>query len=164
MPWNLVSGKPSNQSAREVDSSPTTRLLFYVCTHQRVGVHSAEQTGIWSYSHAVDVCPAHWMCVWSCSRLWWHCSTTRNERQMVALERPVGVPSMWVRFILQGLKFDSESSVSHGDWDCLILLPDRVTRAILWWVILRNSLKRVHLAWVVIGAYLECLIKLEFES
>jgi hypothetical protein len=30
----MVSGKPSNQSARQVDSSPTTRLLFYVCTHQ----------------------------------------------------------------------------------------------------------------------------------
>jgi hypothetical protein len=89
----MVSGKPNNQSAREVDTSPTTRLLFYVYTHRRVGVRSAEQMGIRSYSHTVDVCPAYWMCVWSCSRLWWHCSVTRNERQMVASERPVGVPS-----------------------------------------------------------------------
>ena len=27
---------------------------------------------------------------------------------------------------LQGWKFDSESSVSHGNWDCLIPLPHRV--------------------------------------
>jgi hypothetical protein len=155
MLWNMVSGKPSNQSAWEVDSSPTTRLLFYVYTYRRVGVCSAEQMGIWSYSHAVDVCPAHWMCVWSYSRLWWHCSTTRNERQTVASERPVGVPSVWVRFTLQGLKFDSESSVSHGNWDCLILLRHRVTSAILWIVILRYALKRLYLVWVVIGAYLE---------
>jgi hypothetical protein len=160
----MVSGKPSNQSARQVDSSPTTRLLFYVCTHWRVGVRSVEQMGIWSYSRAVDVCPAHWMCVWSCSRLWWLCYTTRNERQMVASERPVGVPSVWVRFTLQGLKFDSESSVSHGDWDCLILLPHRVTRAILWWVILRYALKRLYLSRVVTGAYLEWLKELEPES
>jgi hypothetical protein len=61
----MVSGKPSNQSAREVDSFPTTRLLIYVYTHRRIAVRSAEQTGIRSYSRAVDVCPAHWMCVWS---------------------------------------------------------------------------------------------------
>jgi hypothetical protein len=30
----MVSGKPSNQSARQVDLSPTTRPLFYVYTHQ----------------------------------------------------------------------------------------------------------------------------------
>jgi hypothetical protein len=143
MPWHMVSGKPSNQSARKVDSSPTTRLLIYVYTHQRVGVCSAEQTGIRSYNRAVDVCPAHWMCVWSYSRLWLHCSTTRNERQTVASERPVGVPSVWVRFTLQGLKFDSESSVSRGDWGCLILLPHRVTSAILRWVILKHALKRL---------------------
>jgi hypothetical protein len=164
MPWNMVSGKPSNQSAREVDSSPTTRLLLFIYMHRRVGIRSAEQTGIRSYSRAVDVCPAHWMCVWCCSRLWWHCSATRNERQTVASERPAGVPSVWVRFTLQGLKFDSESSVSRGDWDCLILLPHRVTSAILWWVILRYVLKRLYPAWVVIGVYLEWLKELEPES
>jgi hypothetical protein len=160
----MVSGKPSNQSAQQVDSSPTTRLLFYVYMHRHVGVHSAEQMGIWPYSHAVDVCPAHWMFVWSCSHLWWLCSMTRNETQTVASEQPVGVPSVWVRFTLQGFKFDSESSVSRGDWDCLILLPHRVTREIFWWEILRYALKRLYLAWVVIGAYLEWLKKLETES
>jgi hypothetical protein len=160
----MVSGKPSNQLARQVDSSPTTRHLFYVYTHRRVGVRSADQTQIRSYSHAIDVCPAHWWCVWSCSRLWWLCSTTRNERKTVASEWPVGVPSVWVRFTLQGLKFDSELSVSRGDWDCLILLPHRVTREILWWVILRYALKRLYPAWVVIGTYLEWLKELETES
>jgi hypothetical protein len=164
MLWNMVSGKPSNQSAWQVDSSPTTRLLIYVYTHRCVGVRSAEQTGIRSYSRAIDVCPAYWMCVWSCSRLWWHCSTTRNERQTIASEWPIGIPSMWVRFTLQGLKFDSESSISRGDWDCLILLPHRVTREILWRVILRYALKRLYDAWVVIGAYLKWLMKLEFVS
>jgi hypothetical protein len=90
----MVSGKPSNQSALEVDSSPTTRLLFYIYMHRRVGVRSAKQMGIRSCSRAIDICPTHWMCVWSCSRLWWHCSTTRNERQTVASEQPVGVPSV----------------------------------------------------------------------
>jgi hypothetical protein len=164
MPWNMVSGKPSNQSAWQVDLSPTTRLLFYVYTHRRVGVRSAEQMGIRSYNRAVDVCTAHWMCVWSCSRLWWLCSTTRNERQTVASERPVGVPNVWVRFTLQGLKFDSELSVSRGYWDCLILLPHRVTSEILWWVILRYALKRLYLAWIVIDAYLEWLKELETKS
>jgi hypothetical protein len=64
----MVSGKPSNQSTREADSSPTTRLLLFIYTHRRVGVCSAEQMGIRSYSHAVDVCPAYWMWVWSCNR------------------------------------------------------------------------------------------------
>jgi hypothetical protein len=90
----MVSGKPSNQSAWQVDSSPTTRLLFYVYTHRRVGIRVVGQPGVWSCSRAIDIRPAHWMCVWSCSRLWWHCSTTRNERQTVASERPIGVPSV----------------------------------------------------------------------
>jgi hypothetical protein len=164
MPWNMLSGKHSNQSARQVDSSPTIRLLIYVYTHRCVGIRVAEQPGVWSCSRATDIRPAHWMWVWFCSLLWWHCSTTRNERQMVASERPIGVPSVWVRFTLQGLKFDSESSISRGDWDCLILLPHRVTRATLWWVILRYALKRLYHAWVVIGAYLEWLKELETES
>jgi hypothetical protein len=56
---------------------------------------------------------------------------------------------------LQGWNSIQKSSVSRGDWDCLIPLPHRVTRAILWWVILRYALKRLYLVWVVIGAYLE---------
>jgi hypothetical protein len=61
----MVSGKPSNQSARQVDSSPTTQLLIYVYTHNRMGIRVVEQPGLWSCSRATDICPAHWMCVWS---------------------------------------------------------------------------------------------------
>jgi hypothetical protein len=41
-----------------------------------------------------DVCPAQLVCVRSYSRLWWPCSTTRNERQTVASERSLFVPSV----------------------------------------------------------------------
>jgi hypothetical protein len=70
MPRNMVSGKPSNQSARVVDIPPTTRNLVFH-THRRVGVRSAQRIGVRSYSRATDVRPAYWMCVWSYSRLWW---------------------------------------------------------------------------------------------
>jgi hypothetical protein len=88
-----VSGKPSNQSVRGVDIPPTTRNLVFH-THRRAGVCSAQRTGVRSCSRATDVRPAHWMCVWSYSRLWWHCSTSRNERQTVASELSLDVPSM----------------------------------------------------------------------
>jgi hypothetical protein len=39
-----VSGKPSSQSARGVDIPPTTRSLFYVHTHRRVGIRVAMAT------------------------------------------------------------------------------------------------------------------------
>jgi hypothetical protein len=42
-------------------------------------------------------------------------SMSRNERQTVASEQSLDVPSVGVRFTLQGWKFDSELSVSHGD-------------------------------------------------
>jgi hypothetical protein len=71
MPRNMVSGKPSNRSARGVDIPPTIRNLVFL-THRRAGVRSAQRTGVRSCSHATDVRPAHWMCVWSYSRLWWH--------------------------------------------------------------------------------------------
>jgi hypothetical protein len=88
-----VSGKPSNRSARQVDIPPITRNLVFL-THRRAGVRSAQRTGVQSCSRATDVCPAQLVCVRSYSRLWWPCFTTWNERQMVALERPFGVPSV----------------------------------------------------------------------
>jgi hypothetical protein len=151
----MVSGKPNNQSARQVDIPPTTRNLVFLM-HQRAGVCSAQRTGVRSYSRATDVYPAQLVCVRSYSRLWWPCSTTRNERQTVASEQPIGVPSVWVRFTLQGLKFDPESSVSRGDWDCLFLLPHRVRSVTIDEIILLND--NLYLAWVVIGAYLEWII------
>jgi hypothetical protein len=127
-----VSGKPSNQSARGVDIPPTTRIWFSCYSLRRVGIHVAGQLGVRSCSRTIDVRPAHWMCVWSCSRSWCIWSTIRNERQTVASERSLDVPSVWVRFTLARLKLDSESSVSRENWDCLIPLSHRVTRATIW--------------------------------
>jgi hypothetical protein len=53
-------------------------------------------------SRATDVCPVHIGCAYgpvvACGGL----STTRNESQMVASERSLDVPSVCVRFTLQG--------------------------------------------------------------
>jgi hypothetical protein len=85
----MVSGKPRNRSARGVDIPPTTRnSVFRTRTDVReyvpqwmrvrptvtraVGVPFAQQIGVQSCSRATCVRPAHWMCVWSYSRLWWH--------------------------------------------------------------------------------------------
>jgi hypothetical protein len=85
----MVSGKPSNRSARGVDIPSTTRN-FVFCTRtdvreyilQRmrvrptvthtVGVRFAQRIGVRSCSRATGVRLAHWMCLWSYSRLWWH--------------------------------------------------------------------------------------------
>jgi hypothetical protein len=59
IPRNMVSGKPSNRSARGVDIAPTTRILV-LHTHRRVGVRSAQRTGVRSCSRATDVRPGYW--------------------------------------------------------------------------------------------------------
>jgi hypothetical protein len=54
----MVSGNPSNRSARGVDTPPTTRnLVFHM--HRRAGVRSAQRKGVRSCSRATDVRPAH---------------------------------------------------------------------------------------------------------
>jgi hypothetical protein len=50
MPRNMVSGKPSNQSAQQVDSSPTTRLLF-LCYMHRLWEYILQSR--WEYGHVV---------------------------------------------------------------------------------------------------------------
>jgi hypothetical protein len=120
MPRNMVSGKPSNQSARQVDIPPTTRLIWFF-----------SRTDLWEYvlwgrqeygfcSRATDVCPAQLVCVQSYSRLWWTCSTIRNERQTVASEQSVDVPSVCVRFTLQGwIRF----RIVRLSWGLRLLIP-----------------------------------------
>jgi hypothetical protein len=46
MPRNMVSGKPSNQSAREVDIPPTTRLASsgYLCSTEEICVARATRS------------------------------------------------------------------------------------------------------------------------
>jgi hypothetical protein len=55
----MVSGKPSNRSARGVDIPPTTLILVFHM-HRHAGVRSVQRIGVWSCSHATDVRPAHW--------------------------------------------------------------------------------------------------------
>jgi hypothetical protein len=70
MPRNMVSSKPSNQSARQVDIPPTTCNLVLPCTDVREYVlHGRQEYGF--CSRATDVCPAQLVCVRSYSRLWW---------------------------------------------------------------------------------------------
>jgi hypothetical protein len=74
MPRNMVSGKPSNQSARGVDIPPTTRLASsgYLCS--MCGNTCCKGNQEYRFcSRATGVRPALWKCVWSCSRLWWTC-------------------------------------------------------------------------------------------
>jgi hypothetical protein len=99
---SLVTNRPE-----ECTYLPPLAFGFSGYSLWHVGIRVARQPGIRSYSSAVDVRPAHWLCVWSCSRLWWIWSTSWNERQTVALERSLDVPSVWVRFTLARLKFDS---------------------------------------------------------
>jgi hypothetical protein len=147
MPRNMVSGKPSNRSARQVDIPPTTRFYFIFT-----------RTNVWEYvlqgrqeygfcSRATDVCPAQLVCVRSYSRLWWPWSMTRNERQTVASELSLDVPSVCVRFTLQGWISIQESSTSHDEWDCLSLLPHRVRSITIDGIIRMND-----------NLYLSCLV------
>jgi hypothetical protein len=99
----MESGKPSNQLARGADIPPTTRNLVFL-THRRAGVCSVQWIGVRSCSHATDVCPAHWMCVWSYNRLWWPCSTSRNERQTVARNDHLMFQACEFGLPLQGLE------------------------------------------------------------
>jgi hypothetical protein len=51
MPRNMVSGKPSNQSARGVDIPPTTRILVFMVT--RFDVWEYMLQGNQEYGHVV---------------------------------------------------------------------------------------------------------------
>jgi hypothetical protein len=157
MPQNIVSGKPSNQSAREVDIPPTTRILVFLM-HRRVGVRFAQRIGVRSCSRATDVRPAHWMCVRFYSRLWCHWSTSRNERQTVASELSLDVPSVWVRFALarfwnsiQNHPFLTEIK---NTWSlCHIEKQEQPYDSQRWCLF-----KGIYHAWIIIVAYLERII------
>jgi hypothetical protein len=53
-------------------------------------------------SRATDVCPVHIGCAYGSAVACGGLSTTRNERQTVASELSLDVPSVCVRFTLQG--------------------------------------------------------------
>jgi hypothetical protein len=125
---SLVTNRP-----KEWTYLPPLVFGFSCYLIRRVGIRVAGQPGVRSCSRSTDVRPAHLMCVWSCSRLWWLWSTSRNERQTVARNHHWMFQACELGLPLQGWNSIQESSVSCGDWDCLIPLPYRVTRA-TWWL------------------------------
>jgi hypothetical protein len=90
----MVSGKPSNPSARQVDIPPTTRSLFYVHMHRHVGVRSARQTGIRVHVVALQTYVLHNWCAYGPAVACGGLSMTRNERQTVASEKSLDVPGV----------------------------------------------------------------------
>jgi hypothetical protein len=102
MPRNMVSGKPSNQSARQVDIRPTTRNLVFL-THRRVGVRSARQTGIRDHVVALQMYVLHNWCVYgptvSCGG---PDPRPRMRGKRLLRNDLLDVLSVCVRFTLQG--------------------------------------------------------------
>jgi hypothetical protein len=95
MPRNMVSGKPSNQSARGVDIPPTTRLASSGYLVQRVGIRVARATRNTGFVVTLQTYILHFgsaygptvACGGSDPRV-------GMKRQTVASERPFGVPSV----------------------------------------------------------------------
>jgi hypothetical protein len=146
MPRNMVSGKPSNRSARQVDIPPTTRIWFFSRTDVREYILRSGQ----EYGHIV-VLQAYVLHNWCAYGPTLACGgpvpwpgmrgkrLLRNYRWIFqACE--LGLP-------LQGWNSIQESSVSHGDWDCLILLPHRVITITIVGIILMDD-----------NLYLACLV------
>jgi hypothetical protein len=82
MPRNMVSGKSSNQSAQGVDIPPTTRILVFPVT--RFDVWEYVLPGNQEYGRVVAL-QAYVLHIGS---------TSRNERQTVASEQSLDVPSV----------------------------------------------------------------------
>jgi hypothetical protein len=145
MPWNMVSGKPSNQSARGVDIPPTTCIWFFWLLDSTVGIRVARATRSTCFVVALQTYVLHFGSAYgpaiACGgsdpwvgmkgkRLLWNAPLVFQACEL-------GLPCK--------VKFDSESSVSHDDWDCLIPLSHRVTRATIWLVILMVEIKNFTL-------------------
>jgi hypothetical protein len=110
----MVSGKPSNQSARQVDIPPTTRNLVFLM-HRHAGVRSASLTGIRDHVVALQTCVLHNWCAYG---------------PTVAYGGPAPRPGMKGKRLLRNdhwmfqacvlgvpckVEFDLESSASHKD-------------------------------------------------
>ena len=61
-----------------------------------------------------------------CSRGEWLCPWTGKKGKRLLGSDSTMLQACVLGLPLQGWKFDSESSVSRGNWDCLIPLPHRV--------------------------------------
>jgi hypothetical protein len=111
----MVSGKPSSQSAREVDIPPTTRSLFYVHTHRRVGTRVARATRSTGFVVALQTYVLHFgsaygpavACGGSDPRVGMKGKRLLRNDPVVFQACELGLPCK--------VKFDSESSASHED-------------------------------------------------
>jgi hypothetical protein len=127
-----VSGKPSSQSARGVDIPPTTCICFFWLLMFDWGNTCCKGNQEYGFcSRTTDVCPARVMCVCSCSRLWWTCPRVGMKGKRLLRNDPVVFQACELGLPCK-VKYDSESSASHDDWDYLIPLSHRVTRATIW--------------------------------
>jgi hypothetical protein len=136
--------------ARQMDMSPPLDLYFmFTCTDVWEYVLQGRQE-YGSCSCATDVCLAQLVCVRFCSRLWWPWSITQNMRETVASERSLDVPSVCVRFTLQGwirfrivrfslmvgalvLALTDSCASGLSDW-CALVVPNRgVSTVLAYW-------------------------------
>ena len=113
----MVHGKPSNWSARQMD----------------IPSHSPVEIGI------LNLCCNNYGCREGrarCSRGEWRCPWTGMRSKRLLESDSLVLQACVLGLPLQGWKFDSESSVSRRNWDCLIPLPHRVRsgtkRCLIW--------------------------------
>jgi hypothetical protein len=111
----MISGKPSNQSARGVDIPPTTHnLVFHTRTNVREYVpHSGQEYG---HVVALQAYVLHIGCAYGST---FACGGTdprvRMKGKWLLWNNRWMFQACVLDLPLQGLKFDSESSVSRGD-------------------------------------------------
>jgi hypothetical protein len=130
----MVSGKPSNQSARGVDIPPTTLILVFPITW--LDVWEYVLPGNQEYGHVVTLQTyvLHNWCAYGPA-----VACGGSDPQVGMKGKRLLRDNLWMFQACEfGLPFQDwnliqESSVSRGDWDYLIPLPHRVIRAI-WWL------------------------------
>jgi hypothetical protein len=158
MPWNMVSGKPSNQSARQLDIPPTTRILVLLVTWFDVWEYVLQgQPGLRTCSRATGVRPAHIECAYGPAVACGGPDPWPGMRGKRLLRDDLWMFQACVLGLPCKVEFDSESSASHEDWDCLSLLPHGVTRAIIWLSKMMFDQRFYH-AWIAVGAHLDWII------
>jgi hypothetical protein len=154
----MVSGKPSNQSARGVDIPPTTRFASsgYLCSTEEIRV--ARATRNTGFVVALQTYVLHEWCAYVPAVA---CGGSDPRVGMKGKRLLRNDPVVFQACEL-GLPCKVESRFRNRPpltmkWDCLSPFPHRVTRAILWLSKMMFD-QRLYHACLVIGAYLEWII------
>ena len=129
-----VSGKPSNflRPASGHTSHSFLGIRWITWLRDKVGAHL-------NCRATLRLLGTRWVLY---SRGEWPCPWTRMRSQRLLGSDSTVLQACVLGLSLQGLKFDSELSASHEDWDCLIILLHRVrsgTRMISIWLNANNS-------------------------